>query len=106
MGVRIVDRLTYQGKDLQGERAVVVLWDEKHGVWAVKLGQTEEVVGARTEKLHKIRKVGFGELGVWFRLRKEDGNLIDLPKRIEAKLDLSTGEKLVRRSVAHNVEEL
>ncbi len=66
--VIISGSLRYQGRDLMGERARIKLWDEKHGVWAIRLGATGEVVGSKSEKLWKIRKVSLADLppgGIW-----------------------------------------
>ena len=116
--------LRYKGEDLMGSRAKVVQWDPDHEVWVLRLGASGELVGARPEKLWKIRQVTLDELdrGSWFVVKgsersppevtsnglpetvpeplsgAESALLIDLPKGVEVKLDLETGRKLVRRA--------
>ena len=105
--VVIADTVTYQGRDLKGKRARIALWDEANIVWAVKLGETGEVIGVRTEKLRKVRALSLEELpGAdevperWFEIPKDEINDIDLPAGVEVTMNLETGVKKVRRAAA------
>jgi hypothetical protein len=105
--VVIADTVTYLGRDLKGKRARIALWDEANLVWAVKLGETGEVIGVRTEKLRKVRVLSLEELpGAdemperWFEIPKDEINDIDLPAGVEVTMNLETGVKKVRRAAA------
>merc|ERR1712083_838594 len=92
-----------KGEDLHAKLAKVMMWDPDHGVWAIRLGSTGQVVGAKAEKLRKLHKVQLEDLHQeeWTRVPKEglEAQLLSFPKGVEIKIDLSTGEKLVRRGV-------
>ena len=102
--VLITGKLTLAGEDLHAKLAKVMMWDPDHGVWAIRLGSTGQVVGAKAEKLRKLHKVQLEDLHQeeWTRVPKEglEAQLLSFPKGVEIKIDLSTGEKLVRRGVS------
>ena len=102
--VLITGKLTFAGEDLHAKLAKVMMWDPDHGVWAIRLGSTGLVVGAKAEKLRKLHKVQLQDLHQeeWTRVPKEglEAQLLSFPKGVEIKIDLSTGEKLVRRGVS------
>lgn len=99
--VLITGKLTLAGEDLHAKLAKVMMWDADHGVWAIRLGSTGQVVGAKAEKLRKLHKIQLEDLHSeeWTRVPKKglEAELLSFPKGIEVKIDLSTGEKLVRR---------
>ena len=102
--VLITGKLTLSGEDLHAKLAKVMMWDPAHGVWAIRLGSTGQVVGAKAEKLRKLHKVQLEDLHQeeWTRVPKGglEAQLLSFPKGVEIKIDLSTGEKLVRRGVS------
>ena len=102
--VLITGKLTLSGEDLHAKLAKVMMWDPDHEVWAIRLGSTGQVVGAKAEKLRKLHKVQLEDLHreEWTRVPKEglEAQLLSFPKGVEIKIDLSTGEKLVRRGVS------
>ena len=60
--VLITGKLTLSGEDLHAKLAKVMMWDPDHGVWAIRLGSTGQVVGAKAEKLRKLHKVQLEDL--------------------------------------------
>lgn len=102
--VLITGKLTFSGEDLHAKLAKVMMWDPDHEVWAIRLGSTGQVVGAKAEKLRKLHKVQLEDLHreEWTRVPKEglEAQLLSFPKGVEIKIDLSTGVKLVRRGVS------
>ena len=102
--VLITGKLTLAGEDLHSKLAKVMMWDQDNGVWAIRLGSTGQVVGAKAEKLRKLHKVQLEDLHQeeWTRVPKQglEAQLLSFPKGVEIKIDLSTGEKLVRRGVS------
>jgi len=93
------ESLTYKGEDLIGQRAKIFMWDDKNEVWAVRLGKSGEVIGAKTSKLWKIRHVTLEELPVstWAQILDEDTKLIALPQGAEIRIDINKGLKWAKR---------
>lgn len=108
--VIIADSLHYKSRDLRGLRARVLMWDADNAVWAVRLGSTGEVVGARSEKLWKIKQLRRDELDEkkWayigldmpegVEVKMDSALLVDMPEGVEVKMDLESGRRLVRKT--------